>query len=178
LSTGARFGAGSQLLGNSRNAGPSCLRTTSQRPVSRARRRPTGSRPGGPRSGARRWPRQRSTCSALGQLARLPEDDDRRRLELDLQIALGHALIAAKGYGVPEVGEAFAPASRLAIAAADPVRQVSMLSGIGAYHYLRSESRAGLRALSRESSRRAKLAGSGALMPLPLPPSIAPLPPP
>ena len=75
---------------------------------------------------------------ALGQLARLPEDDDRRRLELDLQIALGHALIAAKGYGVPEVGEAFDRASRLAAAAADPVRQVSMLSGIGAYHYLRA----------------------------------------
>ena len=71
---------------------------------------------------------------ALGLLTRVPEDDDRRRLELDLQVALGHALIAAKGYGVPGVGEAFARARELATAA-DTALQISMLSGIGAYHY-------------------------------------------
>jgi len=54
---------------------------------------------------------------ALGLLTRMPEDDDRRRLELDLQIALGHALIAAKGYGVPGVRDAFARARELATAA-------------------------------------------------------------
>ena len=81
---------------------------------------------------------------ALGLLTRVPEDDDRRRLELDLQIALGHALIAAKGYGVPGVGEAFARARELATAA-DTALQLSMLSGIGAYHIMRSESRAALR---------------------------------
>ena len=81
---------------------------------------------------------------ALGLLTRVPEDDDRRRLELDLQIALGHALIAARGYGVPGVGEAFARARELATAA-DTALQLSMLSGIGAYHIMRSESRAALR---------------------------------
>ena len=81
---------------------------------------------------------------ALGLLTGLPEDDGRRRLELDLQIALGHALIAARGYGVPGVGEAFARARQLA-AAADTARQISLLSGIGAYHNMRSESRAALR---------------------------------
>jgi predicted ATPase len=80
---------------------------------------------------------------ALGLLTRMPEDDDRRRLELDLQIALGHALIAAKGYGVPGVRDAFARARELATAA-DTALQVSMLSGIGAYHTMRSESRAAL----------------------------------
>ena len=81
---------------------------------------------------------------ALGLLRGLPEDDGRRRLELDLQITLGHALIRARGYGVAEVGEAFARARRLA-AAADTAQQISLLSGIGAYHYLRSESRASLK---------------------------------
>ena len=81
---------------------------------------------------------------ALGLLARVPEDDDRRGLELDLQIALGHALIAANGYGIPGVGEAFARAHELATAA-DTALQLSMLSGIGAYHIMRSESRAALR---------------------------------
>ena len=81
---------------------------------------------------------------ALALLRGLPEDDGRRRLELDLQLTLGHALIRARGYGVPEVGEAFARARRLA-AAADTAQQISLLSGIGAYHYLRSESRASLK---------------------------------
>ena len=80
---------------------------------------------------------------ALGLLIRLPEDHDRRRLELDLQVALGHALIAASGFGVPGVGEAFARARELAHVA-DTALQLSMLSGIGAYHLMRSESRASL----------------------------------
>ena len=49
---------------------------------------------------------------ALDLLSRLPEDESRRRLELDLQITLGHALIATKGYGVPGVaGPSTAPVS-------------------------------------------------------------------
>ena len=81
---------------------------------------------------------------ALGLLTGVPEDDDRRRLELDLQVALGHALIAANGFGVPGVRDAFARARELATAA-DTALQVSLLSGIGAYHFMRSESRAALR---------------------------------
>ena len=81
---------------------------------------------------------------ALDLLTRLPEDESRRRLELDLQITLGHALIAAKGYGVPGVAEAFDRARQL-VGSADPTQQIAVLSGIGAYHYLRSESRAALR---------------------------------
>ncbi len=80
---------------------------------------------------------------ALGLLTRVA-DDDRHQLELDLQVALGHALIAANGYGVPAVHDAFARARELATAA-DTALQVSLLSGIGAYHYMRSESRAALR---------------------------------
>ena len=84
----------------------------------RTRRRPTGSRPGRRRS--RRSAMAEAVVHlrrALGQLTRLPEDDGRRRLELDLQITLGHALIAARGFGVPGVREAFARARQLAAAA-------------------------------------------------------------
>ena len=81
---------------------------------------------------------------ALDLLSRLPEDESRRRLELDLQITLGHALIATKGYGVPGVAEAFDRARQL-VGSAEPTQRIAVLSGIGAYHYLRSESRAALR---------------------------------
>ena len=81
---------------------------------------------------------------ALDLLSRLPDDESRRRLELDLQITLGHALIATKGYGVPGVARAFDRARQL-VGYAEPTQQIAVLSGIGAYHYLRSESRAALR---------------------------------
>ena len=76
---------------------------------------------------------------ALDLLSRLPDDESRRRLELDLQITLGHALIATKGYGVPGVAKAFDRARQL-VGYAEPTQQIAVLSGIGAYHYLRSES--------------------------------------
>ena len=49
---------------------------------------------------------------ALGLLTRVPEDDDRRRLELDLQIALGHALIAAKRLRRPRGRRGLRPSPR------------------------------------------------------------------
>ena len=58
-----RSGAGGTLAGDRGRPGPSCSPITSRRPVFRTRRRPTGSRPGGRRSAARRWPRRWSTCS-------------------------------------------------------------------------------------------------------------------
>jgi class 3 adenylate cyclase/tetratricopeptide (TPR) repeat protein len=50
----------------------------------------------------------------LDALDGLPDGPGRQQLELDLQLALGHALIAAKGHGAPEVGETFARARALA----------------------------------------------------------------
>ena len=44
----------------------------------------------------------------------LPGGPGRQRLELDLQLALGHALIGAKGFSAPEVGSTFARARALA----------------------------------------------------------------
>ena len=44
----------------------------------------------------------------------LPDTDRRRESEFDLQIALGQALIASRGWGAPELGEAYARARELA----------------------------------------------------------------
>ena len=49
----------------------------------------------------------------LNLLSGMPDDVARQEQELDLQIKLGHALSAAKGYAAPKVGEAFARARRL-----------------------------------------------------------------
>ncbi len=50
----------------------------------------------------------------LDALAGLPDDPKRRQQELDLQLALGLALMAMKGYAAPEVGETLARARVLA----------------------------------------------------------------
>ncbi|MGA7994050.1 MAG: adenylate/guanylate cyclase domain-containing protein [Bradyrhizobium sp.] len=50
----------------------------------------------------------------LDALDGLPDGPGRQQLELDLQIPLGWALIAAKGFSAPEVGAAFARARALA----------------------------------------------------------------
>src|SRR5262249_1283781 len=62
-----------------------------------------------------------ATTEAAAQLQKgldvldgLPGGPGRQRLELDLQLALGHALMAAKGFPAPEVGSTFARARALA----------------------------------------------------------------
>ena len=50
----------------------------------------------------------------LDALDGLPDGPGRRQQELDLQLALGYALIATKGHSAPEVGETFARARALA----------------------------------------------------------------
>jgi hypothetical protein len=49
----------------------------------------------------------------LDRLASLPENPDRRRLELDLQVTLAAALMGAKGYADPEVSATLERARRL-----------------------------------------------------------------
>ena len=51
---------------------------------------------------------------ALDLLRGLPDDPDRRRRELDVQIALGGALAVAKGQAATDTGQAFARARELA----------------------------------------------------------------
>jgi predicted ATPase len=80
----------------------------------------------------------------LDQLAGLPDDPWRQQQELDLQIALGPAMIAARGYSAPDVGEIYARARTLAEQLDRPDYLVALLYGQWAYHCIRSEYRLAL----------------------------------
>jgi class 3 adenylate cyclase/predicted ATPase len=63
----------------------------------------------------------------------------RREQELNLQIALGHALIATKGYSAPEAGEAFARARLLCEQLNRPQQLGAVLFGQFAFRHVRAE---------------------------------------
>jgi predicted ATPase len=75
----------------------------------------------------------------LEVLASLPEDPARRSKELDLQTALGQALIAAKGYAAEETGRAFARARALAAEMEDGPQLFPVLFGQSLFRLLRGE---------------------------------------
>jgi class 3 adenylate cyclase/tetratricopeptide (TPR) repeat protein len=75
----------------------------------------------------------------LDALDGLPDGPGRQQLELDLQIPLGWALIAAKGFSAPEVGESFARARALAEQIDRPERLGPVLLGQWMFHRDRGE---------------------------------------
>ncbi|MGH6917604.1 MAG: AAA family ATPase, partial [Geminicoccaceae bacterium] len=75
----------------------------------------------------------------LEVLATLPEGPARRIKELDLQTALGRALIAAKGYAAEETGRAFARARLLAAEMEDGPQLFPVLFGQSLFRLLRGE---------------------------------------
>ncbi len=60
----------------------------------------------------------------LDLLTSLPDAAPRQRQELDLQVALGQALIAARGYAAPAVGETYARAGALCERLGRPSQQI------------------------------------------------------
>jgi len=68
--------------------------------------------------------------NGLRRLNSLPADDKRSRLELDLHLTLGQALIAARGYTAVETTAAFARAEELAEKIGDTEQRYSVLYGI------------------------------------------------
>jgi class 3 adenylate cyclase/predicted ATPase len=80
----------------------------------------------------------------LGLVSKMPDNSWREQRELDLQIALGPALIARKGYSSPEVGETLARARSLAEKLARPEYLVQLLYGQWVYHLVRAESKEAL----------------------------------
>lgn len=76
---------------------------------------------------------------ALVLIAGLPETIERERRELDVQTALGRALMATKGYGAPETGEAYARARRLCEDLGDTATLVRVGYGQHLYHLIRAE---------------------------------------
>ncbi|MBD0289759.1 MAG: AAA family ATPase [Thermoleophilia bacterium] len=70
----------------------------------------------------------------LELLAALPESRKIRGLELEFQLALGTALMAARGYAAPEAEAAYARAEALSRGVADPSRLAPALYGLGAFY--------------------------------------------
>ena len=75
----------------------------------------------------------------LDVLAGLPDGPWRRQQELDLQIALGPALAATKGFSAADVGETLARARALAEQIDRPEYLVPLIYGQWAFHLVRSE---------------------------------------
>ena len=76
---------------------------------------------------------------ALVLISELPENPERERRELNLQTALGRALMATKGYAAAETGEAYARARRLCENLGDTATLVRVGYGQYLYHLIRAE---------------------------------------
>ncbi len=75
----------------------------------------------------------------LSLLETLPETTERNRLELAIQIALFAPLAGAKGYGAPEVGQAYTRARELCEKIDDPDQLFLVLYGLWGHNLVRSE---------------------------------------
>jgi DNA-binding SARP family transcriptional activator len=71
---------------------------------------------------------------AITLLGRLPEGDERSRIEAELQLQLGVALFALRGLGAPEVERAYARATELMIATSPAAEQFPARFGLSIYH--------------------------------------------
>jgi tetratricopeptide (TPR) repeat protein len=75
-----------------------------------------------------------SYANGLNLMADLPSDEERNRHELAFRLALGPALLAARGYASDEVERNYQEASQLAEALSD--REAVFTSARGQWHYL------------------------------------------
>jgi predicted ATPase len=76
---------------------------------------------------------------ALGALERLPGSRRRLEHELDIQKAMGVTMMAAKGWGAPEVVDAYNRAQVLCEQLADERELFTVLRGKGQFHMIRGE---------------------------------------
>jgi predicted ATPase/ABC-type dipeptide/oligopeptide/nickel transport system ATPase component len=77
--------------------------------------------------------------TALDTVRKLPESPQRTRLELDLQIALGPALMAMNGYGAPEVEAVYSRARQLCEQSEETPKLFTVLRGLWGYYVVRGE---------------------------------------
>jgi class 3 adenylate cyclase/predicted ATPase len=106
----------------------------------------------------------RSSLSlALNLLQRLPDSPERVRPELLLQLALGRASIAARGFAAPEVERAFTRARVLCERLGDPQELFPALYGLWVMHLVRGELRSSLE-LAEQLLRRAQSTHDPALL--------------
>lgn len=76
---------------------------------------------------------------ALALLETLPDTPERVQQELELQIALGPALIAAKGYSVPEVKLAYSRAHELVQQGEETPQRFRVIFGLWGFYLVRAE---------------------------------------
>jgi class 3 adenylate cyclase/predicted ATPase len=81
---------------------------------------------------------------ALATLVDLPAGSERDRQELDLQVALGGASLAAKGWGSPEMGRAYTRAHELCQTVGEVPQRVHTLYGLFIFRENRAELQAAL----------------------------------
>ena len=79
--------------------------------------------------------------TALELLKTLPDTPERTQQELNLQITLGSALIATKGWAAPEVGRAYARARELCRQVGETPHVFPALFGMWAFYLVRAEHR-------------------------------------
>ena len=79
--------------------------------------------------------------TALELLKTLPDTPERTQQELNLQITLGTALIATKGWAAPEVGRAYARARELCRQVGETPHVFPALFGMWAFYLVRAEHR-------------------------------------
>jgi predicted ATPase/class 3 adenylate cyclase len=75
----------------------------------------------------------------LELLKTLPDTPERAQSELTLQIALGTALMATRGYAAPEVGQAFARARELCRQVGETPQLFPVLWGLSVFYVVRDE---------------------------------------
>jgi class 3 adenylate cyclase/DNA-binding response OmpR family regulator/predicted ATPase len=78
----------------------------------------------------------RLLTSALETLQFLPENSERKRAALELEVMLGQAMIADRGYSSPEARETLLRAKALIDDLTDPSQKFAILYGIWASHYV------------------------------------------
>ena len=76
---------------------------------------------------------------SLELLMQLPETPERHKRELEMQMALGPALVATKGFADPGVGDAYARAWELCQRLEDSAHLPLVLRGRQVFHLLRGE---------------------------------------
>ena len=99
--------------------------------------------------------------TGLEVLAGLPDGPERQRRELGLQLALGQASIAAKGFAAPETGRAYARARELCRELGDVPELFPALYGRSVVHFQRGEL-AAAHEVARELLRSAEERGDAA----------------
>jgi predicted ATPase/class 3 adenylate cyclase len=77
--------------------------------------------------------------SAFDLIEKLPEGPERTKRELSLQLALGPGLTMRKGWGAPEVLEAYTRAQELCESLGDPPELSHAWFGLWTVHFLRDE---------------------------------------